>query len=40
MLCVQLNIFPENVGEKKYYEKAGFKEQTLTENAFRCKNEL
>lgn len=36
---VQLNVFPENPGAKKCYEKVGFKERTMTENAFRFKDE-
>ena len=32
--AVHLNVFPENLGAKKCYEKVGFKERTLTENAF------
>ena len=38
--AVQLNVFPENPSAKKCYEKVGFKERTLTENAFRFKDEL
>jgi len=37
--AVQLNVFPENLGAKKCYEKVGFKERTLTENAFSFKDE-
>ena len=37
--AVHLNVFPENPGAKKCYEKAGFKERTLTENAFSFKDE-
>ena len=37
--AVQLNVFPQNPGAKKCYEKVGFKERTLTENAFRFKDE-
>ena len=37
--AVHLNVFPENPGAKKCYEKVGFKERTLTENAFRFKDE-
>ena len=38
--AVQLNVFPENPGAKKCYEKVGFRERALTENAFRFKDEL
>ena len=38
--AVQLNVFPENSGAKKCYEKVGFRERALTENAFRFKDEL
>lgn len=38
--AVQLNVFPENPGAKKCYEKEGFRERALTENAFRFKDEL
>ena len=38
--AVQLNVFPENRGAKKCYEKVGFRERALTENAFRFKDEL
>lgn len=38
--AVQLNVFPENPGAKKCYEKVGFSERALTENAFRFKDEL
>ena len=34
-----MNVFPENPSAKKCYEKAGFKERTLTENAFSFKDE-
>lgn len=37
--AVQLNVFPENLGAKKCYQKVGFKERTSTENAFNFKNE-
>lgn len=37
--AVHLNVFPENPGAKKCYEKVGFKERTLTENAFCFKDE-
>ena len=37
--AVHLNVFPENPGAKKCYEKVGFKERTLTENAFSFKHE-
>ena len=36
---VQLNAFPENIRAKKCYEKAGFVERNLTENAFTYKDE-
>ena len=36
---VQLNVFPENIRAKKCYEKAGFVERNLTENAFTYKDE-
>ena len=36
---VQLNVFPENPGAKKCYEKVGFKERILTEKAFQYKEE-
>ena len=36
---VQLNVFPENTRAKKCYEKAGFVERNLTENAFTYKDE-
>lgn len=36
---VQLNVFPENPGAMKCYQKVGFKERTLTENAFNFKDE-
>lgn len=32
--AVQLNVFPENPSAKKCYQKVGFRERTLTENAF------
>jgi len=35
--AVHLNVFPENLGAKKCYQKVGFIERTLTENAFRFK---
>lgn len=38
--AVHLNVFPENLGAKKCYQKVGFKERTLTENAFSFKDEL
>ncbi|MBE5876214.1 MAG: GNAT family N-acetyltransferase [Lachnospiraceae bacterium] len=31
---VQLNVFPENIGAKKCYEKVGFQERSLVERAF------
>ena len=37
--AVQLNVFPENPGAKKCYEKVGFQERTMTEGAFRYKEE-
>jgi len=37
--AVHLNVFPENPGAKKCYEKVGFKVRTLTENAFSFKDE-
>ena len=37
--AVHLNVFPENPSAKKCYEKVGFKERTLTENAFSFKDE-
>ena len=37
--AVHLNVFPENPGAKKCYEKVGFKERMLTENAFSFKDE-
>lgn len=37
--AVQLNVFPENPGGKKCYQKVGFKERILTENAFSFKDE-
>ena len=36
---VQLYVFPENTRAKKCYEKAGFVERNLTENAFTYKDE-
>ena len=36
---VQLNVFSENIRAKKCYEKAGFVERNLTENAFTYKDE-
>lgn len=38
--AVHLNVFSENLGAKKCYQKVGFKERTLTENAFSFKDEL
>ena len=38
--AVYLNVFSENLGAKKCYQKVGFKERTLTENAFSFKDEL
>lgn len=37
--AVQLNVFSENPGAKKCYQKVGFIERTLTENAFKFKEE-
>lgn len=37
--AVQLNVFPENPGAKKCYEKVGFKERAFTEGAFPYKEE-
>lgn len=37
--AVQLNVFSENPGAMKCYQKVGFKERTLTENAFHFKEE-
>ncbi len=37
--AVHLNVFSENPGAKKCYEKVGFMERTLTENAFSFKDE-
>lgn len=37
--AVHLNVFPENPGAKKCYEKVGFRERALTENAFSYKEE-
>ena len=37
--AVHLNVFPENTGAKKCYQKVGFKERTITENAFNFKEE-
>ena len=36
---IQLNVFPENIRAKKCYERAGFIERSLTENAFAYKDE-
>ncbi|WP_026492949.1 GNAT family N-acetyltransferase [Butyrivibrio sp. XPD2002] len=36
---VQLNVFSENVRVKKFYEKIGFKERRIVENAFAYKDE-
>lgn len=38
--AVHLNVFSENLGAKKCYQKVGFRERTLIENAFRFKDEL
>lgn len=37
--AVQLNVFSENPGAMKCYQKAGFAERTLSENAFQFKDE-
>jgi len=37
--AVHLNVFPENPGAKRCYEKVGFKERNLAENAFHFKDE-
>lgn len=37
--AVQLNVFPENPGAIRCYQKAGFIERTFTENAFQFKEE-
>ncbi len=37
--AVQLNVFPENPGAKKCYEKVGFKERAFAEGAFPYKEE-
>ena len=37
--AVQLNVFSENVRAKKFYEKIGFKERSIAENAFAYKDE-
>ena len=37
--AVQLNVFPENPGAKRCYQKVGFIERSLTENAFTYKEE-
>lgn len=37
---VQLNVFDENAAAKRCYEKAGFVEESVTENAFPYKNEV
>lgn len=37
--AVQLNVFPENPSAKKCYQKVGFQERALTENAFKFKDE-
>lgn len=38
--AVQLNVFPENIGAKRCYEKVGFQEKSLIENAFAFGEEL
>ena len=37
--AVQLNVFAENLGARKCYEKVGFQERAMTEGAFRYKEE-
>lgn len=37
--AVHLNVFAENPGARKCYEKVGFRERTFTEGAFRYKEE-
>ena len=37
--AVHLNVFPENIRAKKFYEKIGFKERKTDENAFSFKDE-
>lgn len=37
--AVHLNVFAENPGARKCYEKVGFQERTFTEGAFRYKEE-
>ena len=37
--AVHLNVFPENIRAKKFYEKIGFKERRTDENAFSFKDE-
>ena len=37
--AVHLNVFTENIRARKCYEKAGFVERNLTENAFSYKDE-
>ena len=37
--AVQLNVFEENPGAKKCYEKVGYKERAFTEGAFPYKEE-
>ena len=37
--AVQLNVFPENPGAKKCYEKVGFKERAFAEGAFQYREE-
>ena len=36
---LQLNVFPENIGAKKCYEKVGFTERKTDLNAFKYKDE-
>jgi RimJ/RimL family protein N-acetyltransferase len=37
--AVELNVFPENPGAKKCYEKVGFNQRTFIENAFTFQDE-
>lgn len=37
--AVHLNVFPENIRAKKFYEKIGFRERRTDENAFMFKDE-
>ena len=38
--ALHLNVFPENPRAKRCYEKAGFVERNLTENAFEYEGEF